>query len=268
MTGRLLAGPLLSLFVTGSLFAQDPKLPDVMTFDKLVVDSLRDVHNRGADLYNTAKAFEPAFRMYQGGLLAVRPLLGHRPAAQKMIDEGLAAAEKEPDTAQKAFKLHETIEAVRKYLKEAAAEPAKKTEEPKKTDDTATKPEAKKTEEPKKTETAPMPKLKNKDSEPKKSDDPPTKAAENGVSGKVTVQGKPLAAGEITLVSLDQAKPRVFTATVGADGSYAFKDAVPPGKYAVIIAGKGVPEKYTTTTTSALTFEVKAGANTQDVELK
>jgi hypothetical protein len=291
MTGRVLAGLLLALFATSSLPAQDPKLPDVATFDKLVVDSLRDVHNRGADLYNTAKEFDGAYRMYQGGLVAVRPLLGHRPAAQKLIDDGLAAAEKEANAAQKAFKLHETIEAVRKHLKEAAAaEPVKKSDEPRTKPDDMAKKDEKKPDEPKKATEEPKKKPDDpakKPDEPKKAteepkkkpddpapmpkaDDPPAKpaAAAAGPTGKVLFKGRPLPAGEVSFVSLDLAKPRVFTTPIGADGTYAFKDALPPGRYAVVVTGKGVPAQYQTTTTSGLVFEVKAGANEQNIELK
>jgi hypothetical protein len=115
--------------------ADEPKLPTVNAFDKLVVDSLRDVHNRGADLYNTSKDFTGAFRLYQGALEAVRPLLAHRPEAQKIIETGLAAADKEVDAARKAFVLHETIESVRKNLKTAGAPPKPDTPPIKKPDD-------------------------------------------------------------------------------------------------------------------------------------
>ena len=103
----------LLVLLPSSLFAQEPKLPDARVFDKLIVDTLREVHNKGADLYNTKKEFEGTYQMYHGALITVRPLLGHHPAAQKMIDDGLAAADKETSTAQKAFRLHEAIEAVR-----------------------------------------------------------------------------------------------------------------------------------------------------------
>ncbi|MBA4063785.1 MAG: hypothetical protein C0501_08745 [Isosphaera sp.] len=263
MPGRLLAGLLLAL-VTGTAAAQDPPdlrgwewhflakrlgradgLPDAATFDRLVVDSLRDVHNRGADLYNTAKDHVGAYRMYQGGLLAVRPLLGHRPAAQKLIDDGLAAAEKEANPAQKAFKLHEAIEAVRADLKTSA----------------------------KAAEVAPAPRPKDAGQKPdggKKPAGPPQPvgAKADGTSGRVTLKGKPLAAGDVTLVSVDRRLPVVLTAAVQADGTYAFANPVPPGKYVVVVTGKGIPEKYQTTTTSGLTAEVKAGANVLDLELK
>ena len=141
--------------------ADEPKLPDVKAFDKLVIDTLRAVHNKGADLYNEGKDFAGAYRVYQGALLTVRPLLAHRPDAQKIIDTGLDDAEKEADVSRKAFLLHGTIEGVRKNLKIAIndtkpAPPVKKPEEkapdePKKTDPPMKKAEepAKKAEEPK-----------------------------------------------------------------------------------------------------------------------
>ena len=245
MTGRPLAALLLATLTAGPLLAQEPKqepkLPDAAAFDKLVVDALRDVHNRGADLYNTKKEYEAAYRMYQGALVAVRPLLGHRPAAQKIIDEGLAAAEKEAVVAIRAFKLHEAIEDVRSYLKDPTA---KKTPDPKPKD---------------KTEAKPKDVTKPKD---------PGPGAAGSVSGKVTFKGQPLAAAEVTAVTLDEAKPRVFTAPIQADGTYSFKDPLPPGRYVVIVTAPAIPAKYQTTTTSGLVIEIPAGATVQNFDLK
>ena len=128
MTGRPFAVLLLALFTAAAVQADDPKLPDVKAYDTIIVDTLRDVHNKGADLYNEHKDFMGAYRIYQGALLTVRPLLAHRPAAQKLIDEGMASAEKEPSFAIRAYKLHETIEAVRALLKTGGVTPAKKEE--------------------------------------------------------------------------------------------------------------------------------------------
>ncbi len=108
--------------------ADEPKLPDVKAFDKVVIDTLRAVHNTGADLYNEKKDFAGAYRIYQGALITVRPLLAHRPDAQKIIETGLADADKETDAARKAFVLHTAIEGVRKNLKEVTSE--KKVEPP------------------------------------------------------------------------------------------------------------------------------------------
>jgi hypothetical protein len=252
MTGRPLAALLLAALTAGPLLAQDPKepkLPDAAAFDKLVVDALRDVHNRGADLYNTKKEYEAAYRMYQGALVAVRPLLGHRPAAQKIIDEGLAAAEKEGVVAIRAFKLHEAIEDVRSYLKDPTA---KKNPDPKPKDPKDPKP---------KDPIDPKPKDVTKPKDP-------GAGAAGSVSGKVTFKGQPLAAAEVTVVTLDEAKPRVFTAPIQTDGSYSFKEPLPPGRYVVIVTATAVPAKYATTTTSGLTIDVKPGANSQNIELK
>lgn len=236
MVSRLPAVALLALLLPAWLIADEPKLPEVAAFDKLVVDTLRDVHNKGADLYNLKKDFEGTYRLYQGALLTVRPFLAHRPAAQKLIDEGLTAAEAEGSMSQKAFRLHEAIEAVRSHLKAGGA-PAK-LKEP--------------------TAVAPKPKEK-----------PPTPAPApgKGLTGRVTLQGKPLTGAEVTLVTLGLPQPKVFTVPIQADGGYSFAD-IPPGKYVAIVTGKGVPGKYQTTQTSGLTIEVKAGANTNDIELK
>ncbi len=212
--------------------AADSKLPDVKSFDKTVIDSLRAVHNQGAELYNTSNDYAAAFRLYQGALVAVRPLLAHRPEAQKLIDTGLESAAKAKDIDRKAFLLHETIENVRKQLKIANGfEKGKKPEEK--------KPEEKK---------------------------PPAKD-DAGSSGTVTVAGKPLAAGELTIVSTTLAVPRVFTTTV-KDGAYRFVKAIPTGRYRVIITGEGVPAKYHTVTTSALVLEFGRGPVTIDLNLK
>jgi hypothetical protein len=217
---------------------EGPKLPDTVTFDKVVVDTLRDVHNRGAELFNEGKDYMGAYRMYQGALITIKPLLAHRPEAQKLIDEGLAAADKENTPAMKAFKLHEAIEAVRTHLKEAAV---KKIPEP-----------------------APSPRDKTTPKNPDKG----TTDNTGKLFGWVKIQGKLLTAAEITVVSLDQAKPRVFTAQILADGSYAFKEPVPPGRYVVIVTAKAIPEKYTTTTTSGIVIEVKPGTSLHDIDLK
>lgn len=225
----------------GGAVADDPKpVVDPKAFDKLVVDSLKEVHNRGADLYNLGKDFAGAYRVYEGGLMAVRPLLGHRPDEQKAIDEGLAAAEKEPEMNRKAFMLHETIEKVRAGLRTPLPEPKKPAE------------------------AAPMPKAKDPGDSAKA-----TKGGGGpGLRGRVTLNGKPLADGEVIFVSLDQPKPRVFTAKIQADGQYAPMEVVPPGKYAVIVTGKGVPEKYQTTTTSGLRVEVQPPVFVFDINLQ
>ncbi|QJW96334.1 hypothetical protein [Frigoriglobus tundricola] len=263
--------------------ADDPKLPDARVFDKLVIDTLRAVHNRGADLYNTSRDFAGAYRMYEGALVTVRPLLAHRPDAQKIIDAGLDAAEKKADIDQKAFVLHETIEGVRKNLKVSISESKpvekkpveKKPADTKKADDKSPDPNkpdepkkavdpVKKPADPKKPDVAPPPKaVKPKDG---KTDAPPADGAT--VAGTVTFAGRAVADGEVALVSRNLPKPKAFTAAIQADGSYKVAEAVPPGQYSAMVTGTGVPARYNLANTSPLVVEVAAGANALDLELK
>jgi hypothetical protein len=229
----------LALAIGGAAAADDKA-----AFDKSVSDSLREVHHVGRELFNTNKDFAGAYRVYQGALLAVKPLLAHRPEVQKGIDSGLAAAEKEGDPARKAFMLHETIENARTALKTAAPLPKATEKKPAET-----------------VNPAPPPKPKT----PAETGKP---AGGPGFRGTVTLKGQPLPAGEVILVSLDLPKPRVFSATIQADGTYSLADAIPAAKYVVIVTGKNVPEKYHTTTTSGLRVEVKQPPTVFNIELK
>lgn len=210
--------------------AEPPKPIDPAAFDRLVVDSLRDVHNRGGALYNDARDFSGCYRMYEGALRTVRPLLVHRPAVQTRIDDGFAKLAAEKDDRAKAFRLHELIEAVRGDLRDAAAKPA--------------------------TAPAPVP-LANVPTGP---------GTSPAVTGAVRLAGKSVAGAEITFVSLGLAEPVVRTVVADADGRYRF---VPPksGTYVVTITGPGVPERYATTTTSGLRIETKAEGTIKDWDL-
>jgi hypothetical protein len=68
-------------------------------------------------------------------------------------------------------------------------------------------------------------------------------------------------------VSLDRPRPAVITALIQQDGQYAPMEVVPPGKYAVIVRAKAVPEKYQLTTTSGLEVNVPPPPFTFDIDL-
>jgi hypothetical protein len=256
-----------ALLAGTTVFAADPAADAKL--DKTVAASLREVHDRGADLYNMSKDYTGAYRLYEGALIAVKPLLGHRAEMQKWIDDGLAAANKETDPAQKAFKLHELIEKVRADLKSAPKakepEPMPMPMKPKTPEPMPMKPKEPEPMKPK--VPAPMP-VKGKEVAP-----PPKpreeKAKLGSLTGKVTVQGKALAAGTITFVPVNDKEAKIATGVV-KDGAFAVKD-LPPGKYAVAVIGKpvgSVPAKFGSEETSGLTFTVKDGANEFDLELK
>jgi len=107
---------------TSAVVAQDKPLA-VRELDKQLFDVLKDVHNRGADLFNAGDAIG-SYRLFEGALRTARAALAHRPAEQRFIDGCLAEAEKKRLITQKAFILHETIDQLRTRLRAPAiAEP-------------------------------------------------------------------------------------------------------------------------------------------------
>src|SRR5262249_24918022 len=59
----------------------------------------KTVINPGADLYNQQSDRAACYRLYQGSLITVRPMLEHPPDLQKAIDNGLADAATKPSMA-------------------------------------------------------------------------------------------------------------------------------------------------------------------------
>jgi hemoglobin len=108
---------------TGTAQAQDKKPnkdPLVRTeLDKRVFAVLGRVINEGAALYNPpARDRAGCYRLYQGALLALQPLLDHRPDLKDAIDDGIAAAEKQTDAGDRAFTLRGVIDRIRAEVKD------------------------------------------------------------------------------------------------------------------------------------------------------
>jgi hemoglobin len=90
-------------------------------------------------------------------------------------------------------------------------------------------------------------------------------AGEGGtVKGRVTVGGKLLAKGTITLTGTDG---KAISDAIEADGSFTL-ERVPPGAYKVSFTdGKNVPAAYGDPKTSGITTNVTKGANQLDLDL-
>lgn len=120
MSHRLWANIAVFAVIVGlastSGFTADPPA-DKSAFDRQISDSLRDMHNKAAELFNTAKDYNGSYRMFQGGLLVVRPMLSHRPDVQQLLDQGLQEAEKLASLPDRAMRLHKTIEDMRAKLR-------------------------------------------------------------------------------------------------------------------------------------------------------
>jgi hypothetical protein len=226
--------------VVAPAYAQDSRA----AFDKQAAEALRDVHDRGAELYNSGDA-AAGYRLYQGGLIVARGLLGHRPELQKLISDGLADAERQASVARRAFVLHELIEKVRVDLRG------------RKTGESITVP-------PREIKPGKKPEVK------------PAGAVgevKGGVIGRVLWQGKPIAGVDVLFVTLGRQPPKVYETTTAAQGVYTVAD-IAPGRYVVLITAgpnaevKKLPERYATATTSPLVIDVKGGGEKLDFVLQ
>lgn len=84
--------------------------------DRAIYDSLRDVINTGAAVYN--KNDHPGcYRIFHGALLAVKPILAYRPELQKTIDAAISAAEGDPLVWRRAFTLRAALDKIRSEVK-------------------------------------------------------------------------------------------------------------------------------------------------------
>jgi hypothetical protein len=232
--------------INSAAVAQEAKT----TLDRQIAESLREVHDRGADLYN-AGDMAAGYRMYQGGLVMARGLLGHRSDVQKLITDGLVAAERQPAIGRRAFLLHELIEQVRGELRTATKKGPESLNVPPREVKPGGKPE---------TKTGIKPAA-------------GVDEVREGVIGRVLWEGKPIAGVDVTFVTLGQPLPRVYESSTGPQGVYAMTD-VRPGKYIVLIVPgrnaeiRKLPDRYATTTTSPLRIDVKGGGEKLDFVLQ
>jgi hemoglobin len=123
----LVSACLLMVVATNIVRAADDK-PAAGTLDRKALDgivytNLKEVINYGANLYNTGD-WNGCYRLYEGALMGVRPLLDHRPKLQDAIKEGIANAQQAPELHRRAFILRSVLDQVRADLK--GESPAKK----------------------------------------------------------------------------------------------------------------------------------------------
>jgi hypothetical protein len=95
---------------TSTTWAQGKK-PSDKHDGAVLYNTLRDVINTGAKIFNEHGDHAGCYRLYQGSLISVRPFLA--PDMQKSIDDGLATAEKLPTFAERAFELRRVLDDIR-----------------------------------------------------------------------------------------------------------------------------------------------------------
>ncbi|MFM7150700.1 MAG: hypothetical protein ACKO23_12735, partial [Gemmataceae bacterium] len=85
---------------------------------------IREVINRGADLYNSGD-HAACYRFFEGSILALRPFLAHLPNSQKALTSALSAAEKDPVVWRRAFTLRNALDRLRADLNPTAKDKEK-----------------------------------------------------------------------------------------------------------------------------------------------
>jgi hypothetical protein len=122
------------------------------TSEQRLSDALRDVINRGADLYNPpTRDHNGCYRLFQGALMTARVQLDSYPELQREIETALTEAERQGPDGQRAFTLRRALDRIRTALGQKTSTPRPAEAKP---EDRATNPPAdiKKPENGKKTE--------------------------------------------------------------------------------------------------------------------
>jgi hemoglobin len=87
---------------------------DTKDIDQGINNVLREVINSGAKLYNKPNNdYAGCYRLFEGSLITLKPVLAHRPALQKAIDDAFAAAAREQSIPERAFILRGVLDRIR-----------------------------------------------------------------------------------------------------------------------------------------------------------
>jgi hypothetical protein len=263
----LLAGLGIALESAGGAVAQEP--PKEKTFEQNLEIGLVTVINEGATIYNNQGDWAGCYRLYEGALRAIQPILGKYPELQKSITAALAEANllaRMPDRAHLLRKaLQETRFALNPALRpqpvgKMPGEPPqdKKKDDSKGTEDKSKddkKGDAKATDD-KKGQPLPDPKLAT-------------------VKGTVKLDGKPLGEGYVTFISADG---RRYSANILKNGTFWFSKGFVPGTYKIAVeadppgSGSGaepvaIPPAYSIER-SSLVLNAIRGENVTDLALQ
>ncbi len=134
-TKGLLLACWLAAVAVGAARAQDKKPMgkplERRALDEAVYQSLREIINQGADMYNSSD-WNGCYRLWEGALMSVRPLFEHRPALLPVIDKALTDARRDPRVWHRAFVLRKAIDKIRSDI-DADYPHAKNTKEADKT---------------------------------------------------------------------------------------------------------------------------------------
>ena len=91
------------------------------TMEKNLDSGLREVINHGAAIFNNQGDYAGCYRLFEGALQAVKPLLGGYPELQKKIEAALTEANQQPSMHDRAHSLRRVLNDVRNTINPQAA---------------------------------------------------------------------------------------------------------------------------------------------------
>jgi hemoglobin len=119
----LLGAEVILLVLSASPQAQEPpgwKPGRNSDLDKMLYRGLAGAINQGVDLYRAGDHYG-CYRLFQGILIGIRPLLADQPELQRLVDKGLTDAEKRSKSQERAWALRETLDQLRGKLRDSYA---------------------------------------------------------------------------------------------------------------------------------------------------
>jgi len=119
-----LAGSLWCFGSAQTLCAQAPDSTagNARALDSAIGKALGEIIKEGADLFNNRGDSAGCYRVFEAGLITVRPFLAHRPELQKRIDGAIAEARQQRTVVGRAFTLRSALGDVRKSLELSPAQ--------------------------------------------------------------------------------------------------------------------------------------------------
>jgi hypothetical protein len=86
------------------------------TMEKNLDAGLREVINHGAAIFNNQGDYAGCYRLFEGALQTVKPLLGGYPELQKKVEVALSEANQQPSMHDRAHSLRKVLGEVRNTI--------------------------------------------------------------------------------------------------------------------------------------------------------
>jgi hypothetical protein len=238
-----------------------------------LADTLKEVLNRGATLYNGGDR-NGCYHLFEGALLALRPQLANQAELLQIVENALRDAEQHQTVGERAWALRTALIDVRNKLAMSEGRKSSETPQPRPSAEVpppsepippSPPPAPRKVEQPSAAPSAPS----TNPAPPAERPAEAKPAAPDSLKGTITLDGKPITTALVRLTH-EEGVGKGYTAKV-KDGSFEVNN-VAPGKYKMAITSTdkaiAFPAKYGNSTTTPVTIEVNKGSQRIDINLR